>query len=341
MDPWQEPVRGGYPHEAFAALDGASRNQRMLEFSLPPPIAHLFGTRPTESGYGESSGVMPATGWLLSPQGRIPLGTVAIVADLAFGSAFGSTLPPGGGFTTAELTLYRLGTPTIGGLITAHGRLVHASGAVALTEAHVYDSEGHLVAAGMSRLAVFPPITDLPPVPDPPPRPVPPDYGSPDPWQRDPPDGVLDAEVWQGRSGLAVLLAQIDGELPHPPLSRLTGMRVAHAAPGTASVALPAHEWLATPMRTVQGGVTAMIADAALQCAIQTTVDAGNELTPLDIRVNYLRPVLPDGRDVTATGTVIHRGRSIAIAHADVHNADGQKVAVATGSAMISSPDRR
>jgi len=51
--------------------------------------------------------------------------------------------------------------------------------------------------------------------------------------------------------------------------------------------------------------------------------------------VYFLRPVPPDGRDLVARGTVIHRGRSIAIGTSDVFNADGKKVAVATGSAVI------
>jgi len=36
-----------------------------------------------------------------------------------------------------------------------------------------------------------------------------------------------------------------------------------------------------------------------------------------------------------ARGTVIHRGRSIAIGTSEVFDADGRKVAVATGSAVI------
>lgn len=49
----------------------------------------------------------------------------------------------------------------------------------------------------------------------------------------------------------------------------------------------------------------------------------------------FLRPVSPDGRDLVARGTVIHRGRSMAIGTSDVFDADGKKVAVATGSAVI------
>ena len=55
----------------------------------------------------------------------------------------------------------------------------------------------------------------------------------------------------------------------------------------------------------------------------------------MDLKVYFLRPVPPDGRDLVARGTVIHRGRSMAIGTSDVFNADGKKVAVATGSSVI------
>jgi uncharacterized protein (TIGR00369 family) len=54
----------------------------------------------------------------------------------------------------------------------------------------------------------------------------------------------------------------------------------------------------------------------------------------LDLKVNLLRPVIPDMRDLTAEAEVIHRGRTISIAACRVTNADGKPVGLATGSAM-------
>lgn len=102
-------------------------------------------------------------------------------------------------------------------------------------------------------------------------------------------------------------------------------------------VELPASPWLSTPAGTVQGGATALLADTALACAIQTTLPRGDTFLPLDVKVNYLRPVIPDGRLLTATSKVTHQGRSLAVAHATVHNADGRPVALATGSASLTS----
>jgi uncharacterized protein (TIGR00369 family) len=79
----------------------------------------------------------------------------------------------------------------------------------------------------------------------------------------------------------------------------------------------------------------ALLADIALGAAIGTTLPAGTALAPVDLKVNYLRPLAADGREATARGTVLHSGRRIAVANAEVRNADDKAVALATGSAMI------
>jgi acyl-coenzyme A thioesterase PaaI-like protein len=79
----------------------------------------------------------------------------------------------------------------------------------------------------------------------------------------------------------------------------------------------------------------AMLAGTAIDGAVQTTLPAGTAFGPVDLKVYFLRPVAPDGRDLMARGTVIHRGRSMAIGTSEVLDADGKKVAVGTGSSVI------
>ena len=77
-----------------------------------------------------------------------------------------------------------------------------------------------------------------------------------------------------------------------------------------------------------------MLAEVALAAAVFSTVDPGTAAAPLDFKVNLLRPVLPDMRDITAKAKVEHRGRTLAIASCRITNADGKPVAIATGSSM-------
>jgi uncharacterized protein (TIGR00369 family) len=68
---------------------------------------------------------------------------------------------------------------------------------------------------------------------------------------------------------------------------------------------------------------------------VHTTVDAGTSYATLDLKVNFLRPVVPDGRQLEARASVVHRGRSIAVATVEILTADGKTAALATSSTMI------
>jgi uncharacterized protein (TIGR00369 family) len=335
--PWQEPVRGGYPAASLAALSGLEQLRRLLDGATPlPPLSRLLGLVLTDAGLASASFSMPATRWLLSPQGVISLGTLAILADGPLGCAVWSALPARMGYVTSELSLRLLRPARAGGTLVARGRLVHAGHTLALSGVQISDDRGRLLADGSSMCF----IRALAGTPEDPPAPPPaPDRPgveeSPDPYERPERGGLIAPEVYEQRSGLDVMQAQLAGDLPFPPIHYLTGLVPTEFEPGAAVFALPCHEWLCSPLGTVQGGVIAMVADSAIVSAIQTTVPPGTRVAAVDLKVNFLRPVAPDGRDLFAHGRVRHAGRTIAIAEADVVNADGKIVAVATGSAML------
>ena len=341
-EPWQEPVRGGYPDATLFASSGVDQLRAMIRGDCPPPpIGRLTGMRLIEAGAGSATFSMPASGWLQSPMGAIANGTLAVLADGPLGCAVQSALPPATPYTTSELSLRLVQPARTGGTFTARGRLVHAKRALGLSEVFINDQDGRLLAHGSSLCFILPPVDTVPPErhaarAEPASEPVdaPPELLA-DPYARPVEGEVLTQEVWDRLGGLEVLEAQISGELARPPSSHLFGLRPIEVGEGRATFTLPATEWLCSPLRTVEGGVVAMLADAAVASAIQTTVPAGAALAMIDLKVNFLRPAMPDGRDLLAGGTVAHRGRTMAVAHAEVHNADGKLVALASGSAMI------
>jgi uncharacterized protein (TIGR00369 family) len=147
---------------------------------------------------------------------------------------------------------------------------------------------------------------------------------------------VLTQKIWDHTDGLGVLQSLIAGDLPAPPIAHFCGIAPVDAETGTATWKMPASEWLCAPVQgRLYGGAIAMLAGTAIDGAVQTTLPAGTAFGPVDLKVYFLRPVAPDGRDLVARGTVIHRGRSMAIGISDVFDGDGKKVAVATGSAVI------
>jgi uncharacterized protein (TIGR00369 family) len=84
----------------------------------------------------------------------------------------------------------------------------------------------------------------------------------------------------------------------------------------------------------VQGGAVAVLAGAAIDAAMQTAAPDGQRFVALELKLNYLRPLASDGREATARATLVHGGRRTAVARAEVVDADGKAIAVASGSAI-------
>ena len=339
---WQEPVRGFYADPGqFAALSGLELLRGMLDSGLGPPIRYLFGLAPTAAEPGGVTFAMPVTDWLLLPQGVISGATLGILVDAPLGCTVQTALPPATPFTTAEISLRFLRTVVPqSGTLTAKGRLIHVGKTTGVSLVEVTDGAGRLVAVTSTRCAILPRVQ----VPwevagqalKNPPQTREPDWPSPHPYQRPVAGEVLPQEIWDGADGLGVLQSLIAGDLPAPPLAHLCGITPVEAKAGTTTWTMPASEWLCAPVQgRLYGGAIAMLAGTAVDGTIQTTLPAGTTFGPVDLKVYFLRPVPPDGRDLVARGTVIHRGRSMAIGTSDVFDADGKKVAVATGSAVI------
>jgi uncharacterized protein (TIGR00369 family) len=330
---WEQPVLGEVMPRAALALPGLEALQLFSDQRvLPPPIGYLTGMRLVDAGPATSTFEQPLTDWLLGPHGHSFLGVLAILADGPLGCAIHTALPAGVGYTTTELALSLVRPIPTSGLLTARGRSIHTGRSTALADAEVVADDGRLIAHCTTRCSVFPaPVADEP-LGDLPPRDT--SFGEASPFRQPVRGEVLPDEVWDTRTGLEVLQAQIAGELPAPPIGHLLGLRPSAAAVGSTTFALPAHGWLSQPLGFVEGGVIGCVADAAMASAVQTTVKDGRAIAPIDLRVNYLRPVLPDGRMLTAHATVVQRSRTMAYTRSEVLNEEGKIVAMATATSL-------
>jgi uncharacterized protein (TIGR00369 family) len=335
---WSEPAKGGYPDVGLLGLSGQDRHRVGREGRTPhSPMSYLTELRMTAGSQGHSEFTMPASPWFANSAGVIA-GILAVIGDAALGSVVHGDLPPGQVMTTAELsmTFLRPALPEPGKSLGGSGQLIHRGRSQGLSEAFLFDARDALICHGTSRCSVFPPIDPLPDTPEELPVLDEPAPGSDpsDPLRRELEGEVLPQSVFAERSGLEVMRALASGELPEPPIHHLTGVRLEEVEEGQATMALPCSRWLSTSAGTVQGGFTAMLAEAAMSAAVFSTAPAGTATATLDLKVNYVRPVFPDGEDLVARGRVIHQGRTIAIAAAELQNAEGKPVALATGSSM-------
>src|SRR5919201_741125 len=131
---WREEVRGGYPDPRLIALSGRERLEGWRRRSTPPPpLTHLTGAIPTGFGSGTAEARMPASAWLAASNGLITGGALAIVADIAFGCAVETELPPATPYTTAELSLSFLRPARPDGTLSAGGQAIHVGRSVGLS----------------------------------------------------------------------------------------------------------------------------------------------------------------------------------------------------------------
>jgi len=331
---WQEPVRGEYPDPTIMGFSGLELLQRGKQGLNPiPPITHLTGMLIESVSETEVVFSMPASDWFLSSQQHVSVGAITMLADAALACAVQVGLPPATPYTTAELSMTFLLPCPPGGVLRAIGTPLADGRPLGLSECWVEDGNGRRIAHGTSSCFVLPTIEGLgrPDLPLPELK----DHPTPDPYLRPAVGEIIEWDVWRALSGEEILQRQISGELPQPPIHYLTGMTLEKATRGNVTLTKPAHGWLTSPLRTVQGGAIAMLAHAALATAVTSTLRPGEAYRPVDVKVNFLRPLMGDGRLVVAEGIVTHRGRTLAVATADVIGADGKKIASAMGSTMI------
>jgi uncharacterized protein (TIGR00369 family) len=300
-----------------------------------PPIHHLTGVTPVEAGLGTTTFAMPVTPWLQTTvPGLITGGVIAFLADGPLGSAIMTSLPALGYMTTSDLSMSFLRPGTLdSGRLIGRARVMDSGRSVALSEVSVEDAHGRHLAHGTSRSFVLSAPGAPPADPEAQAQTV---YATPDPYLRRPVAGSsFSQEDWNRMTGLDALRLCVDDRAVAPPIYHLTGMRPIEALEGRCSYVIPASGWLAPPAPHVYGGAIALLADAALSGAVMTICPAGGSFATLDLKVNFLRPVMPDGGLLTALATLAHRGRTMVVATAELFNQDGKRIAMASSSALL------
>lgn len=136
-------------------------------------------------------------------------------------------------------------------------------------------------------------------------------------------------------TGIDYLRGMMAGELPVPPIASLMQMELNEVAEGSATFVCTPDDSHFNPIGTVHGGYACTVLDSALGCAVQTTLPAGTGYTSIEIKINYLRPIMPSSAPLRAIGTVTKPGNRVAFADGALIDAAGKTVATATGSLLV------
>lgn len=113
------------------------------------------------------------------------------------------------------------------------------------------------------------------------------------------------------------------------PFAEALGIEVTEAGDGHARGRLPAGDHLRSSPggNVLHGGATYALADTVAGAAV---ISLSRDVSPtVDMRIDYLAPVTSD---IHATAEVIRYGSNLAMAHVQIHEEDGTRVATAQGT---------
>lgn len=147
--------------------------------------------------------------------------------------------------------------------------------------------------------------------------------------------GSLPPEALETRTGRELLEAIVAGTLPSPTMGATLGFALVEVGEGRAVFQGIPSEAHMNPLGTVHGGWAASVLDSALGCAVHATLAAGERYTTLELKINMTRAITPQTGALTATGTVIYRGRRTATSEARLVDGAGKLYAHGTATLLI------
>lgn len=118
-----------------------------------------------------------------------------------------------------------------------------------------------------------------------------------------------------------------------PPVMSTLGMEIVKCEEGKATLGIRVDRRFHNPMGTVRGGIMTDLADAAMRVDTTSTFEDGESFTTLELKINFLRPVVEG--ELTADAKVVHRARTIAVAEVLVRTQEGKEFARGTATQMV------
>ncbi len=123
------------------------------------------------------------------------------------------------------------------------------------------------------------------------------------------------------------------GEVPEPPIATLIGFTAARVELGLTVMEMTAGPQHANPMGTLHGGVVCDLADAAMGCAMATTLEDDESFTTIDLTAKFFKPVW--NAKLRATAHLVRRTRTLGHLECDVEDDEGRLVAKTFSTCMV------
>lgn len=147
--------------------------------------------------------------------------------------------------------------------------------------------------------------------------------------------GLTDPKYVRTHSGLEWMQDLLHGRTPAPTVSATLDFLLVEVGPGKAVFQGTPGAGHLNPMGTVHGGWFATLLDSALGCAVHTLMPVGRAYTTAELSVKLVKALTPKVQRVRAEGLVLHCGRQLATAQAQLVGPDGTLYAHATTTCLV------
>jgi uncharacterized protein (TIGR00369 family) len=117
------------------------------------------------------------------------------------------------------------------------------------------------------------------------------------------------------------------------PFIRLMGMRLLSAGGGKSVMRCTIRPVLRNTAGTLHGGVMGALVDMSVATALRSVMPLSSGMTTVEYKVNFLKPVVEGV--VTAYGTVLRLGKTIAAGSVEIRNDGGEIVAFGSATYYI------
>ena len=146
---------------------------------------------------------------------------------------------------------------------------------------------------------------------------------------------MLGAQAALTMSGLDYLLSLKAGVYPPAPIARTLNMDLIEVENGRAVFTALPTEYMYNPIGLVHGGYASTVLDAAMGCAVHTTLPQGMAYSTTQINVHLVRAITLSVGLLRCESKVLHSGRLVATAEAYLRDANGKLYAHATSNCAI------
>jgi uncharacterized protein (TIGR00369 family) len=151
--------------------------------------------------------------------------------------------------------------------------------------------------------------------------------------------GVVSREMLFGEDGLSFVRGMMEGRHPHSPYAATMGFEIVEVEAGrVVFIGKPSSRFL-NPIGVIHGGWIATLLDSAMAHATQTTLKAGEGHTTVEMKICFVRPVMPATGIVRCEAKLVYRGGRISMTEGRLIDEAGKLLAHGSETCLIFAGD--